>query len=80
MILDLFGNFDILDGSPVGDTKSGRSNTECAVSTGAATTTLPLKVLDISQDPNNSDVATTDTNVLCVIQNHVMGVKGAGLA
>jgi hypothetical protein len=37
-------------------------------------------VLDISQDPNNSDVGSTDTNVLCVIQNHVMGVKGAGLA
>ena len=79
-VADLFGNFDIVDGSPVGDTKSGRSNTECAVSTGATTTSLPLKVLDISQDPDNSDVGSTDTNVLCVIQNHICGQKGAGLA
>jgi hypothetical protein len=79
-VADLFGNFDIVDGSPVGDTKSGRSNTECAVSTGNTTATLPLKVLDISQDPDNSDVGSTDTNVLCVIQNHICGQKSAGLA
>lgn len=79
-VADLFGNFDIVDGSPVGDTKSGRSNTECAVSTGNTTATLPLKVLDISEDPDNSDVGSTDTNVLCVIQNHICGQKGAGLA
>jgi|TARA_R100000541_G_scaffold19686_1_gene29648 hypothetical protein len=79
-VADIFGNFDIVDGSPVGDTKSGRSNTECAVSTGNTTATLPLKVLDISQDPDNSDVGSTDTNVLCVIQNHICGQKGAGLA
>ena len=64
----------------VGDTASGRSNVELAVSTGATATTLPLKCIDISQDPSNSDVATANTNVLCVIQNHIMGVKGAGLA
>ena len=79
-VADLFGNFDIVDGSPVGDTKSGRSNTECAVSTGNTTASLPLKVLDISEDPDNSDVGSTDTNVLCVIQNHICGQKGAGLA
>ena len=79
-VADIFGNFDIVDGSPVGDTKSGRSNTECAVSTGNTTATLPLKVLDISQDPDNSDVGSTDTNVLCVIQNHICGQKSAGLA
>ena len=79
-VADIFGNFDIVDGSPVGDTKSGRSNTECAVSTGNTTASLPLKVLDISEDPDNSDVSSTDTNVLCVIQNHICGQKGAGLA
>jgi hypothetical protein len=79
-VADLFGNFDIVDGSPVGDTSSGQSNTELDVTTGATTATLPLKALDISQDPNNSDVATANTNVMCVIQNHIMGQKGAGLA
>jgi len=79
-VADLFGNFDIVDGSPVGDTKSGRSNTELDVTTGATTATLPLKAIDISQDPLNSDVGSANTNVLCVIQNSICGQKGAGLA
>ena len=79
-VADLFGNFDIVDGSPVGDTKSGRSNLELDVTTGATTATLPLKAIDISEDPDNSDVASANTNVLCVIQNHIMGQKGASLA
>jgi len=48
--------------------------------TGATTTTLPLKAIDISQDPDNDDVSSTNTNVMVVIQNHIMGVKSAGLA
>ena len=79
-VTDLFGNFDVVEGSPVGDTNSGRSNVELNVTTGGTATTLPLKALDISQDPNNSDTASANTNVLCVIQNHIMGQKGAGLA
>ena len=77
---DLFGNFDIVDQSTTGDTSSGRSNMELDVTTGATTTTLPLKAIDISQDPDNSDVGNANTNVMVVIQNHIMGVKGAGLA
>tara|TARA_R110000787_G_scaffold53876_1_gene125764 strand:+ start:550 stop:1137 length:588 start_codon:yes stop_codon:yes gene_type:complete len=79
-IADLFGNFDVVDQATTGSTASGISNMELAVSTGATATTLPLKCIDISQDPSNSDVATANTNVMCVIQNHIMGVKGAGLA
>ena len=79
-VADLFGNFDIVDGSPAGDTKSGRSNTELDVTTGATTATLPLKALDISQDPDNSDVSSANTNAYVVIQNHIAGQKGAGLA
>jgi hypothetical protein len=69
-VADLFGNFDIVDGSPL----------ELDVTTGATTATLPLKCIDISEDPDNDDVASSNTNVLCVIQNHIMGQKGAGLA
>ena len=79
-VSDLFGNFDIVDQSTTGDTTSGRSNMELDVTTGATTTTLPLKAIDISQDPDNDDVASANTNVMCVIQNHIAGVKGAGLA
>jgi hypothetical protein len=53
---------------------------ELDVTTGATTTTLPLKAHDISQDPDNDDVASANTNVMVVIQNHIAGVKSAGLA
>ena len=79
-VADLFGNFDLVDQSTTGDTSSGRSNMELDVTTGATTTTLPLKAIDISQDPDNDDVASANTNVMVVIQDHIMGVKSAGLA
>ena len=53
---------------------------ELEVSTGATTAALPIKAIDISGDPENSDVATANTNVLVVIQNSIFGQKGAGLA
>lgn len=79
-VADLFGNFDIVDGSPVGDTTSGISNLELDVTTGATTATLPLKALDISQDPLNDDVATANTNVLVIINNHLFSAGTVGLA
>ena len=78
-VADLFGNFDIVYTSS-GSTVTGISGAELDVATGATTTSLPLKAIDISGDPENSDVATAKTNVLVVIQNHIFGVKGAGLA
>ena len=78
-VADLFGNFDIVYTNS-GSTYTGISGAELDVTTGATSTNLPLKVIDISQDPDNSDVASANTNVLVVIQNHICGVKGAGLA
>ena len=76
----LFGNFDIVDNTGTGSTASGISYVELDVSTGATTATLPVKALDISQDPENSDVSTANTNVLVTIQNHLFGAKAVGLA
>ena len=78
-VADLFGNFDIVYTSS-GSTLTGISGAELDVTTGATNTTLPIKAIDISQDPNNDDVASANTNVLVVIQNSIFGVKGAGLA
>ena len=78
-VADLFGNFDIVYTS-AGSTLTGISGAELDVTTGATATTLPIKAIDISQDPNNDDVASANTNVLVVIQNSIYGVKGAGLA
>ena len=79
-VADLAGNFDIVDNSPVGDTTSGGSRMELAVSTGAATATLPLKAIDISQDPENSDVSSANTNVIVKINNHRFSAGTAGRA
>jgi hypothetical protein len=79
-VADLFGNFDIVDQSPVGDTSSGISRMELDVTTGATTATLPLKAMDISQDPENSDVASANTNVIVIINNHLYSDGTTGLA
>ena len=50
------------------------------VADGGTGTTLSVKAIDISEDPENSDVSSANTNVLVTIQNHIFGVKGAGLA
>tara|TARA_R100001377_G_scaffold14995_2_gene7627 strand:- start:1631 stop:2215 length:585 start_codon:yes stop_codon:yes gene_type:complete len=78
-VADLFGNFDVIYTNS-GSTITGIAGAELEVSTGATTAGLPLKAIDISQDPDNSDVGSSNTNVLVVIQNHICGQKGAGLA
>ena len=79
-VADLWGNFDIVDQSTVGDTSSGRSNVELDVTTGATTATLPMKAIEISTDPQNSDVSTANTNVLVLVQNHLYRQAQVGLA
>ena len=71
---------DLVMQTNAGSTKTGISGDELDVSTGATTATLPLKAIDLSQDPNNQDVGSSNTNVYCVIQNSIFGVKSAGLA
>ena len=78
-VTDLFGNFDIVDAT-AGSTVSGNSRTELDVTTGATTAALPLKAIDISQDPENSDTATANTNVIVKINNHLFSAGTVGLA
>ena len=78
-VADLLGNFDIVY-TTAGSTVTGISGAELDVTTGATTATLPIKAIDISQDPENSDVGSDATNVYVVIQNHIFGQKSAGLA
>ena len=77
-VADLFGNFDIV--STAGDTASGISRVELGVSTGATTAGLALKAIDISTDPENSDVSSANTNVVVMINNHLFSAGTAGLA
>ena len=78
-IADLFGNFDVVY-TTAGSTATGISGAELKVADGGTGTSLSVKAIDISEDPDNNDVSSANTNVYVVIQNHVFGVKGAGLA
>lgn len=78
-VSDLAGNYDIV--ATAGDTTSGRSNLELEVGTADSTVaTLPLKAIDISQDPENSDTSSANTNVIVKINNHLFSAGTAGLA
>ena len=78
-VADLAGNYDIL--ATAGDTVSGTSRIELEVGTADSTVaTLPLKAIDISQDPENSDTSTANTNVIVKINNHLFSAGTAGLA
>ena len=78
-VSDLAGNYDIV--ATAGDTTSGRSNLELEVGTADSTVaTLPLKAIDISQDPENSDTSSANTNVIVKINNHLFSGGTAGLA
>ena len=78
-VTDLTGNYDIL--ATAGDTVSGTSRIELEVGTADSTVaTLPLKAIDISQDPENSDASSANTNVIVKINNHLFSAGTAGLA
>ena len=78
-VADLAGNYDSL--ATAGDTVSGTSRIELEVGTADSTVaTLPLKAIDISQDPENSDVSSANTNVIVKINNHLFSGGTAGLA
>ena len=72
-IADLFGNFDIVYTSS-GSTVTGISGAELKVADGATGTSLSVKAIDISEDPENDDVSSANTNVYVVIQNHIFQV------
>ena len=78
-VADLFGNFDVVDAS-AGSTVNGIARCELGVSTGATTAALAMKAIDISQDPENSDVSTANTNVIVKINNHLFSAGTVGLA
>ena len=55
------------------------SREELDQSTIATTATLPLKAIDVSQDPENSDTASANGNVIVKINNHIFSGGTAGV-
>jgi hypothetical protein len=67
-VAGLFSNYDVVN--TTGSTQTGISFVQLDGASVNTTNTLPLMAIDISQDPNNSDVAATNANIVVRINNH----------
>ena len=73
---DLFQNYALTTVS--GNTKTGISLQQLDVSVSGTDTTYVVQAIDISQDPDNSDVSSANANILVRINNHFYR-SGAGI-
>ena len=74
---DLFKNYSL--SSNDGSTTTGISQAMLDVSVSGTAGTYAVQAIDISQDPENSDVSTSNANVLVRINNHFYR-SGTGIA
>jgi hypothetical protein len=68
---------DITDVS--GNTQTGISLVQLDVSKSGTAGTYVVQAIDISQNPNNNDVATSNANIMVRINNHFYRQGGTGL-
>ena len=73
---DLFKNYSVTN--TTGVTATGISKAQLDVSVSGTATTFVIQAIDISQDPDNSDTANSNANVLVRINNHFYR-SGTGL-
>jgi hypothetical protein len=76
-VADLFQNYTVNNVS--GNTQTGISLVQLDVATSGTAGTYVVQAIDISQDPNNSDVATSNANIMVRINNHFYRQGGTGL-
>ena len=65
---DLFQNYSLNNGG--GNTKTGISEVQLDVSESGTNASYMVQAIDISQDPNNSDVTSANANILVRINRH----------
>ena len=65
---DLFQNYSVT--AATGSTVTGISQVELDVSTSGTNASFIVQAIDISQDPNNSDTASANANILVRINKH----------
>jgi hypothetical protein len=65
---DLYKNYAVTN--TTGVTQTGNSKTQLDVSNSGTTISFVLQAIDISQDPDNSDTATSNANILVRINHH----------
>ena len=74
---DLFKNYSVTN--TTGVTQTGISKAQLDVSVSGVASTFAIQAIDISQDPDNSDTASANANILVRINNHFYR-SGTGLA
>ena len=73
---DLYKNYSVTN--TTGVTATGISKAQLDVSVSGTATTFAIQAIDICQDPDNSDTANANANVLVRINNHFYR-SGTGL-
>jgi hypothetical protein len=76
-VADLFQNYSI--NNVTGNTQTGISLVQLDVANSGTAGTYVVQAIDISQDPNNNDVATSNANIMVRINNHFYRQGGTGL-
>ena len=76
-VAGLFSNYDVIN--VTGNTQTGISYVQLDGGSANTTNTLPLMAIDISQDPQNSDTAATNANIVVRINNHFYKQNQTGL-
>lgn len=76
-VADIFKNYSVNNAS--GSTQTGISLVQLDVSMSGVDGTYVVQAIDISQDPNNNDVTTSNANIMVRINNHFYRQGGTGL-
>ena len=76
-VADLFKNYTVNNVS--GNTQTGISLVQLDVANSGTAGTFVVQAIDISQNPNNNDVATSNANIMVRINNHFYRQGGTGL-
>jgi len=76
-VADLFQNYSINNVS--GSTQTGISSVQLDVANSGTAGTYVVQAIDISQSPENNDVATSNANIMVRINNHFYRQGGTGL-
>jgi len=77
VVADIFKNFSVTD--TTGSTQTGISYAQLDVGDSGVAGTFVVQAIDISQNPDNSDVTTSNVGVLVRINNHFYRQSGTGL-
>jgi len=76
VVADLFQNYSVTN--VTGSTLTGISQVQLDVGTSGTASTFVVQAIDISQDPNNSDLTVSNANIMVRISNHFYN-QGTGL-